>query len=369
MANNQKISESAVGTPQSIPNYINVLSTETSNITIAVILVLLFLGTLRTFIAYLGWTRGTRYEKIFYDQTHQELARIAVSNTFAELNITPAAKSSLQLICPQIIRDVRLLDESQNLSKLLVLLATNSHSCLSIYGQETPVNTSVIINTMEASLLEESCLLMAELLLAIYTRKLLRNGQIDFVIVPKSGNPILAKKLADMLNAICLVCKSDKDSSHVMPGEHSSNLHNSITLNIEGFTYLKSKADSSEVPLNGILVDCNCSGGKGLLKTALEFNRVANSTGANIKPVEHGMVLFRADTDLSPFDFDFKFRNAATPLTIARYVDLSEELKRRLHGLKGVINDANGEIHKSEVRTNIQEILGHARENGLLVFE
>jgi len=350
-------------------SYIDVISTETSNLTIALILILLFLGTLRSAFAYLGITRGTRFEKYFYDKTHEQLASLAVSKSFEELGITPSSRSSMKLICPQVIRNVRLLDETQNLKKLLVLLAINSHSCLSIYGRDTPVHTSVIINTMEASLVDESCELMAELLLAIYTKKLLQYGQIDFVVVPKSGNPLLAKKLADMLNTICLVCKSERDSSRVMPENHSSNSNSNVFLNIEGFTYLKSKADASSNQLNGILIDCNCSGGNGLIRTANEFNRVVQETGANVKPLRNGMVLFRVDLDLTPSEFDNKFQAASSPLSITRYIDLDEHMKRSLFELKNAINSNHGEIYKTDIQESIAGISRYARDKDLLVFE
>jgi hypothetical protein len=350
-------------------SYIDIISTQTSDLTIALILILLFLGTLRSAIAYLGLTRGTRLEKYFYDQTHEKLASIAVAKTFEELGITSSSKSSMKLICPQIIRNVRLLDETQNLKKLMVLLAINCHPCLSIYGKDTPVHTSVIINTMEASLLDQSCELMAELLLAIYTKKLLSHGQIDFVVVPKSGNPLLAKKLADMLNAICLVCKSERDSSRVMPENHSSNSNSNFSLNVEGFTYLKSKADASSHQLSGILIDCNCSGGNGLIRTADEFNRIVQATGANVKPLRDGMVLFRVDLTLTPSEFDRKFHEAESPLSITRYIDLDEHMKAALLELSYTIKSNNSEIHKDEVQEKIAEISRYARERGLLVFE
>ncbi len=347
---------------------IEIISSWTSEVTIALIIVLLFFGTLRTLIAYTGFTRGTKFEKYFYDKSHQELANEAVKNAYQELNIAQRSKSALQLICPQVIRDVRILDESRNLDKLLILLANNSHSCLSIYGKDTPVNTSVIINTMEASLLDDNCGLMAELFLSIYTKKLLRNGQIDFIVVPKSGNPILAKKLADMLNAICLVCKSDKDSSRVTPDEHSSNKNNSFSLNVEGFTYLQERARNSSVKLNGILVDCNCSGGNGLIRTAVEFNKVLEATGTNVNPIDKGMVLFRVDLNLKPEEFDRKFINASAPLTISRYVDLDENMKKELLALKEIIETEKGEIHKKRVTNKIKELVDYARDNSLLMI-
>lgn len=347
---------------------IDFISSITSEVTIALIIVLLFLGTLRTLVAYTGIARGTRLEKYFYDKSHQELASVAVQNVFQELNIDQGSKSALKLICPQVIRDVRVLDENRNLDKLLILLAHNSHSCLSIYGHDTPVNTSVIINTMEASLLDDNCDLMAELFLSIYTKKLLENGNIDFIVVPKSGNPILAKKLADMLNAICLVVKSGNDSSRVTPGEHSSNRNNSFSLNVEGFTYLQEKAKGSLAPLNGILVDCNCSGGNGLIRTAVEFNKVVKSTGANVKPINTGMVLFRVDLNLKPGEFDDKFKNAQVPLTISRYFDLDENMKKELLSLKKIIEDEKGEIHKKTVKDQIEKIVDYAREKSLLMI-
>ena len=369
MPTNQIIEVPSNGASPKAQNYIDIISTETSNLSIALILILLFFGTLRSAIAYLGWTRGGPLEKYFYDQTHEKLASLAVSKTFEEIGITPDTRSSIKLLCSQVIRNTRLLDGTQNLKKLLVLLATNSHPCMSIYGKDTPVHTSVIINTMEASLVDESCTLMAELLIAIYTKKLSSYGNVDFVVVPKSGNPLLGKRLADMLKAMCLVCKSDSDSSRVMPENHSGNSNSNISLNIEGFTYLKQQALASSYPLTGILIDCNCSGGNGLIRTAAEFNRIISQSGANVKPLQNGMVLFRADLDLSPVDFDHKFQEAVTPLSITRYIDLDEHIKESLLGLSHVIKSGNGEIHKPNVQQKVAEISQYARENGLLIFE
>jgi len=369
MATKNVIEVSPSGTSQKQQNYIDAISTQTSDFTVALILILLFLGTLRSAIAYLGLTRGTWLERFFYDQTHEKLASIAVGKTFEELGITSGSRSSMKLICPQIIRNVRVLDETQNLKKLLVLLAMNSHSCLSIYGKDTPVHTSVIINTMEASLIDENCVLMAELLLAIYTRKLLSHGQIDFIVVPKAGNPLLAKKLADMLNAICLVCKSDKDSSRIMPESHISNTNSNVSLNVEGFTFLKNKADASNCQLSGILIDCNCSGGNGLIQTANEFNRIVRATGANVRPLHHGMVLFRVDLSLSPSEFDRKFQEAESSLSISRYIDLDEQLKHLLFVLRQEIIANNNEIHKERVQERIAEISRYARDKNLITLE
>lgn len=347
------------------PNLIDLTSSTTSEIIIVVILLLLFLGTLRTLIAYTGYTRGTRFESWFYDKTHEELALRSAESAFEKLNISPDTKSSLKLVNTQIIRNLNALNDSKNLEKLIVLLANNSHSCESIYGTDSPVKTSVIINTMEGSLDNSSNELMAGLFVNLYTKAILSSGHVDFVIVPKAGNPLVAKELANRFKAICLICKSEKDSSRVITSSGKSQV--GLSLNVEGFSYLKNKADISEAPLNGIIVDCNCSGGGGLLRTATEFNSLVQSTGLNVNPVKDGMVLFRADQDLSTQEFDTKFSEADNPINLRRFIDLDEDIKRRLLSLRELIERHNGEIHKAQVNKEIESIIQYIREKNLLV--
>lgn len=71
-------------------------------------------------------------------------------------------------------------------------------------------------------------------------------------------------------------------------------------LNFEGLKTLQEMAKIRS-NLNGIIMDCNCSGGSSLIQSAREFNSLINDNLIEkINPIKNAYALFRADNVLSP---------------------------------------------------------------------
>lgn len=343
----------------------------TSNAVITILILALTFKTIIEILLYTGILRGPRFEKLGIGQTFQNIANTAARNVFEELGINEKKKNSLRDNVSLITKGYKRSSDNRCLKELLILLAHNSHRCPpSTYGRDTLVKTEVIINTMEAALDNRSRDQMSDLLTNLYSKCLQDTGCKDFILVPKSGNPILAKKFADSWNAVCIVCKSDVDRSRVSRNIDNISGDVPIQLNLEGFTYLQERARESKTPLKGIIIDCNCSGGSGLINAADEFNHVVRAYDSGIEAIDKGMVLFRVDVALSPSEFNTKFKfNQNGPLSISRYIDLNEDIKEELAELKESIYKSKGEVHSGLVQDKLNELVTLAYSKGLIMIE
>lgn len=237
--------------------------------------------------------------------------------------------------------------------RLLVLLTAytvQSHS-ERIYGWATPVKSRYYINTMAASHNIGDRHEMIVLMEWLIARRAVR--QIDFVLVPKSGNPLLADGVAQKRGYCCLFRKHQGDASRLR--DELSAPPAPTKVNIEGLEQLIQLSNKSLRRLYGIVVDCNCSGGSTHKQAIVEFNEIARALTIDVDPIEHVYVLYRPDssalTEVTP----------GRPLNVERFFDLTEELKERLWRLGQRPGKSADPAHSKEV----EDIVAELRRNHL----
>lgn len=345
---------------------VNAVSNFFGDAAIIFILVVLGINTIRSILAYSGWSKGTRLEKFVYDRNIDEVARLSAQQVLLDCGIDQQKTRYLQITSSYILTGKASFDKGNWLESLFFLIAEHIHEFEHdvIYGKETPALSKYYINTMEASLDEKKCSLMADLLYQLYISDYKDHPKIDFVVVPKMGNPTLAMKFANKCNAVCIVCKGNSDHSRIILKDEKSGVK--PILNFEGLSTLQLMAKSSKDKLNGVVVDCNCSGGSSLIRSAKEFNDIiASNSIKQINVIKNAYVLFRADIELSPQLINQKFLNAE--LCLHRYIDLNEELKSKLRELGTELQKHNFETCRKETINLVANIKTNAKENSLIV--
>ena len=157
--------------------------------------------------------------------------------------------------------------------------------------------------------------------LIIHDNKL-KGDTIDFILVPKGGNLLLARRIADEFKADLLVLKGkDEESSVKISIDDEPEIY--FRINFEGGNVLLKAAEANPgKKLNGIVVDCNASGCSQVYNAIQTFAKAVDKKVINANRIEAAYVLFRVDNE----DFDFgKYR-------LVRYFDLNEKLKEELYG-------------------------------------
>lgn len=197
----------------------------------------------------------------------------------------------------------------------------NSQSNMS-YGHETPVKSKHYINTYAASFDLEERKEMCSLLLWLIAKNP-PEKRIDFILVPKSGNTLLADQLARTAGYYCLFRKHEKEASRSRAEKASD--PTACLVNIEGLKQLTQKDTERGEKFYGVVVDCNCSGGSSLRNAMKEFNEAIEVLGANIAPIDRAYVLYRPDSD--PLTDGVP---PGSPLKVIRFFDLNENTKQSI---------------------------------------
>lgn len=320
--------------------------------TIILIFFVLGINTLRSILAYSGWLKNTRFANLVHDFISDEQSEKLIKNTLEEVGIRDSKHNALKNLNRHNIVSPVSFNNTQQLENLIVLLSKYTYKTdeTIVYGKNTPTKTSYYVNTMDASLNksdnEVMCNLARQLMVYMYQK----HQRPDFVVVPKMGNPTFVTEFAKQGNILCLLRKADADHSRVKFEKHGNTA--SSIVNLEGAYHLQQLAEKSTVPLYGVVLDCNCSGGSSLLRTATEFNKIIREKTLNIIPIDHAYVLFRPDTEI---DVNKKFKEKDVELI--RYFDLNEDIKKQLFELKLELEKNNFEVHKKACEKKIENII------------
>lgn len=200
------------------------------------------------------------------------------------------------------------------------------------YGGRTPSDSAYYINTMGAAHNADSLVVMADAMVTLINRQL-QDKKPDIIFVPKGGNPIFAKAVADSYGAELIVVKSKNDKSRVT-FEPKTNEEQLLLLrsNYEGaWSNITNSAEEEQL---GIVIDCNASGASQLCDIACDLNKLIETLAAtdcklNIAKITDVFVLFRADSNHK--DVDQRFADLS--LKIHRFFDLRETEKNALYEL------------------------------------
>jgi hypothetical protein len=290
--------------------------------------------------------------KYFFDENEKEI----VKETLLELGVI-SDNTRTQLFKGKLTSHK---DKKIELIEFISKFQTKYNKIVT-YGASTNSESMYYINTMEAAQLSDDLQVMGEILFSLITSK--SKTHIDFIITPKTGNPLLCKKIADTHGMISILGKHSKEGSfaHI----DASDYHNRLITNFEGsFTLLKT-AESSNRELKGIFVDCNASGGSQILALMKSFNEIVqqnNKEFKNISPVNSAYVLFRADTD--DVDIDATFKKAG--FNLHRWFDLNEEIKTMIYDAKITLKCSQLDANKPKHMIEIDKIILKMTENKLI---
>lgn len=181
------------------------------------------------------------------------------------------------------------------------------------YGGNTESN--YYINTMEIVHDREDSKILCDIMCRlIYSHN---NEELDAIFVPKSGNPLLAEKIAECFNIPSVFVKDSQEKSKL----HSDNNAGENQINLEGILQIKSIGK-----LKCPIIDCNISGGSQIKNAIMEVNR-EESLGIKITDV---FILFRVDDGKKDVEKTFRDLN----VNLYRYFDLDEKTKKDIHQIK-----------------------------------
>lgn len=156
-------------------------------------------------------------------------------------------------------------------------------------------------------------------------------NSVDFIIVPKGGNPVLAQTVASQLGIDLVIAKDQNDSARPPQtgGEHDKKLL--FEIRYEGVKKVLEEEKKKKI---GILLDCNTSGGTQLRSIVEEFNMYLSTGEYNIEPIKDVFVLFKLvkkDANGNEIKIEKSFTDIGCKLY--RYFDLDESDKAFLVGL------------------------------------
>ena len=289
----------------------------------------------------------------------RELKR-TITDTLDQLGLNQAfltrVRSANRVAVGPTRQDLAIPNDTEALRQLVRLLARHTITLPqpSVYGHKTTVRTSFYINTLEAALDKDECILMSRLIIYLISRDGISP---DYILSSKMGNAILANVTSDRTGMRCVLRKPANDRSRLKGGSR-----NAIEVaNFEGASGLLQAYVDLTQPAEGVLVDCNCSGGSALMEAATEFAAVA-SQAPHITSPTRMYVLFRPDEEPAA-DQQAK----ANGLSLRRYFDLDEDLKAQLASLS-VLVERHGP-QSDAINGKIDALLAEIRKRGLMKID
>ena len=294
------------------------------------IMLLLAIDTCRAFLAALGiiprhWSVIGR---IIYGKRDEDLVR----SVLLQLGYGPQRTKKIidRITNKKSSEQLRIVNPEGNLLNILSQYTTVFESEIS-YGSiakdKKASYSRYYISTMDAvhdaKSLECLTIIMAKLIAKFHLKNL------DFIIVPKGGNPILAQNVALKLGIDLVIAKDQNDSARPLQAGAGSDKQLLFEIQYEG---IKKVLDKDKRKKIGILLDCNTSGGTQLRYIVEEFNKYISYGDNNIEPIKDVFVLFKlSKRNENEKNFDKSFSDIGC--TLHRYFDLDENDKSVLAGI------------------------------------
>lgn len=292
-----------------------------------IITILLSLDSLRAVVAALGivspeakyahWIYGKRADSIVL----QGLKELGFHNEQADEIVKQIHAVAEQ----QQRRDVTKENAAQYLLAILSKYTVFFDKAIQ-YGGNKTTQSRYYIDTMEMSHNETDLDKIVDImscLCAICEKKP------DIIVVPKGGNPLFARSVAQFYTAKLVVAKSKSDKSRITTSD--GNKYTDFQINYEG-SWGVLATESSQI---SVIMDCNISGGSQLLDIIADLKKISKEPGIKIEPPQQAYVLFRADDgsgNVANENIDQRFNNIGCQLY--RFFDLDEKTKQELYELK-----------------------------------
>lgn len=148
---------------------------------------------------------------------------------------------------------------------------------------------------------------------------------VDYIIVPKGGNPLLAQRIAEQLGINLIIAKDKNDSARPPQNGGEEEKEKVFGIRYEGVRDVLEKAKEGRKQ-KGIIIDCNTSGGTQLLNIAKEFNSFISTGFEKIEPISEIFVLFKLVKMDPETNTEVKIDNAFNDINchLHRFFDLDE---------------------------------------------
>ena len=183
------------------------------------------------------------------------------------------------------------------------------------------IESNYFIDTLAASYSEKDLKAMVFVIHHLIRQSLDYTADFDFVICRKNGNTKLAENVFKYAgDDVIMVCYHDMRSKFPMHPHYSAEYLNSDYENLARLCEEAEKRDTSH-RLNGIVIDCSVSTGKGLKKMINAFNEMVDKNHLNINPIEHAFVMHT----------NGKFDDSDINFELHRLVDMDETARRLIH--------------------------------------
>gem|GEM_PF-2805542 len=302
--------------------------TEFSSTLNGIILTILGLDTLRSIIAMLGIVK--RETPFLGRLIYGKYDIIILKEVLRELGYGKHQAENMETRMKNIVKEEKYPDTDTALRLLYILSKyiiqfENTISYGMISEEKKLSYSNYYINTMEAVHNSSDLKDLSHIMIRIM--KYNNEQRINFVIVPKGGNPLLAQEIASELGAHLIIAKDINDSARPQESDEIGRIGK---IKYEGLgTLLEGQYEGK---VKGVIVDCNTSGGTQLVTIASDFNDMINKCDLPIEDIHNCYVLFKLikidHKNKKEIDIDKRFADINCELH--RLFDLDEDDKRAL---------------------------------------
>jgi len=318
------------------------------NIFITITLIILGIAGVRDIIAFTGIIPiDTKFSWLIYGKYDEQIIQRVLTN----LGYTKIERK--RIIAGMTKRERGVLT-AQNPIDCCNMLIDVIRNCIiktgdMIYGSTA---TKYYIHTMMGSQNEDFLKTMSDLFIymILYNAKNRKLPMPDYIIVPKNGNPLLGKYIADKLGIKYILHKSSNEKSFAKTqGNYTNKFELDFQINYEGAYYL-----DKNKKLSGIVLDCNTSGGTQLLNAADEFNDLIEQLKLKFEPIKSIYTLFKVDDIIhnnKKIDENFNTKG----YKLYRYFDLDEDIKQIIYDSNSDSNDHIIDVMKNKNSLKIND--------------
>ena len=302
-----------------------------SSILILLFIVILFVDTIRSIIASLGWIRrDSKVGRFVYGKNEKNILISALREMGYSSEKTEKNAKSMRALAADLSKKTNVKEKDADIWLILLLAKyTEMFSNEISYGGNISLQSHYFIDSMGISHNKEDLYILNSLMHHLLTRKLHGGKKPDVIISLKGGNPIFARAVAVDLNSKLINAKPKDDNSRINDSvESESDSIDAFKINFEGAGHVL----ESKEKLSCIILDCNTSDGEKMRDAIAEINRVAskNKKKFKLKYPKQAFVLFC--TPSSEIDIEEIFSTLG--VSLVRYFDVDESTRKKLYKLK-----------------------------------
>lgn len=189
------------------------------------------------------------------------------------------------------------------------------------------IRVNYLVSTLEASYIKKHLNVLVDIVEKMIS-ELSNPVPLDFIISLKGGNVLLVEKLISMHKNEITHLTYNRNLFFEAFGVSLSNEHDLMagrSLQFENFDELIRISKLSNHSLNGIILDCSFSSGKGIIACVEDFKNAIESNNININPIKQVRTIY------SHIGEDIQQELNKYQCSIEYLFSLDEEIRRRLY--------------------------------------